>query len=117
MDRWIDSTNARDLSGHMRFYLPNVTTFYLSRNVSRDFVRREKARLFQGGHVSVAAGEPEIDPSPDGRTATVRFRKRYAVGGPRGENRGEVVQEMKWIRTSEGWRIAGERDAKVLASR
>ncbi len=117
LDAWIDSTNARDLSGHMRFYLPQVSTFYLSRNVSREYVRREKARLFQGGPVSVAAGEPEIDPSPDGRTATVRFRKRYAVSGARGEKRGEVIQEMKWIRTPGGWRIASERDAKILASR
>ncbi|MFN2634705.1 MAG: hypothetical protein ABR610_14920 [Thermoanaerobaculia bacterium] len=115
LDAWIDSTNARDLSGHMRFYQPRVNTFYLQRNVSRDFVRREKARLFDGGPVSVAAGEPEIDPSPDGRTATVRFRKRYAVAGGQGEKRGEVLQEMQWIRTPEGWRIAGERDARVIA--
>ena len=47
----------------MRFYQPRVNTFYLQRNVSRDFVRREK-RLFEGGPVSVAAGEPDIDPSP-----------------------------------------------------
>ncbi|MEO8190316.1 MAG: hypothetical protein ABI682_08220 [Acidobacteriota bacterium] len=117
LDAWVDSTNARDLSGHMRFYLPRVNTFYLTRNVSRDFIRQEKARLFHRGPVSVAAGEPEIDPSPDGRTATVRFRKRYAVSGARGEKRGEVLQEMKWVRTPDGWRIASERDAKVLASR
>ncbi len=117
LDAWVDSTNARDLSGHMRFYLPRVNTFYLTRNVSRNFIRQEKARLFQGGSVSVTAGEPEIDPSPDGRTATIRFRKRYAVSGARGEKRGEVLQEMKWVRTPDGWRIASERDAKVLASR
>lgn len=115
LDAWIDSTNARDLSGHMRFYQPRVNTFYLQRNVSRDYVRREKARLFEGGPVAVAAGEPEIDPSPDGRAATVRFRKRYAVAGGQGEKRGEVLQEMQWIRTTEGWRIAGERDARVIA--
>ncbi|MEP6802206.1 MAG: hypothetical protein ABJC07_09735 [Acidobacteriota bacterium] len=117
LDAWIASTNTRDLSGHMRFYLPQVRTFYLTRNVSREFVRGEKARLFRGGPVSVDAEEPEIDPSPDGRTATVRFRKRYAVSGARGEKRGEVLQEMTWVRTPQGWRIAGERDAKVLASR
>ncbi len=117
LDAWIASTNTRDLSGHMRFYLPQVSTFYLARNVSREFVRREKARLFRGGPVSIDAEEPEIDPSPDGRTATVRFRKRYAVSGARGEKRGEVLQEMTWVRTPQGWRIAGERDAKVLASR
>jgi hypothetical protein len=116
LDAWIESTNARDLSGHMRFYMPRVSTFYLARNVSRDSVRREKARLFGAGAVHVRAGEPEIEPTPDGRSATVRFRKRYVVAGPRnGERRGEVLQEMRWVRTPEGWRIVSERDAKVLA--
>ena len=45
----------------------------------------------------------------------MRFRKRYAVAGTQGEKRGEVLQEMQWIRTQEGWRIAGERDARVIA--
>ena len=30
--------------------------------------------------------------------------------------RGEVLQEMRWERTAEGWVIVSERDARVLAS-
>ncbi|MFN2387779.1 MAG: serine/threonine-protein kinase [Thermoanaerobaculia bacterium] len=115
LDGWIASTNAADVSGHMRYYMPTVNRFYLTRNVSRSFVRAEKDRLFgRATRIDVRAGVPEIRTAGDGRTATMRFRKRYVIEGPRVSRRGEVEQELLWVRTSEGWRIVGERDASVI---
>ncbi len=111
---WIASTNSHDLSGQMRFYMPRLSTFYLERSVSRDTVRRVKSQLFALGPVSVHAGEPQITLTEDGRAATMRFRKSYALGGPRGERRGAVLQELRWVLTADGWKILSERDAKVL---
>ncbi|MEO8432445.1 MAG: hypothetical protein ABI592_13115 [Acidobacteriota bacterium] len=111
---WLASTNSHDLSGQMRFYMPRLSTFYLERSVSRDTVRRVKSQLFALGPVSVHAGEPQITLTEDGRAATMRFRKSYVLGGPNGERRGAVLQELRWVMTGEGWKIISERDAKVL---
>ena len=111
LDEWIAATNARDVAGQMRFYAPNVEAFYLSRNASRAAVREEKSRLFaQARAVDVRASEPDIRLSRDGRTAVMRFRKRYRID----ERGGEVLQELRWRRTSSGWRIVGERDLRVI---
>ena len=115
LDGWIASTNAGDVSRHMRYYMPTVGRFYRTRNVSRSFVRAEKDRLFRRAtRIDVHAGPPEIRTGKDGRSATMRFRKRYVIEGPRENRRGEVEQELLWIKTADGWRIAGERDARVI---
>lgn len=111
LDGWIAATNARDVERQMRFYAPNVEAFYLSRNASRAAVREEKSRLFsQARAVDVRASEPNIRLARDGRTAVMRFRKRYRID----ERGGEVLQELRWRHTDSGWRIVGERDLRVL---
>jgi hypothetical protein len=52
--------------------------------------------------------------SRDGRTAVMRFRKRYRIEGGEGARSGEVLQELRWRRTDGGWKIVGERDLRVL---
>jgi ketosteroid isomerase-like protein len=111
LDGWIAATNARDVERQMRFYAPNVEAFYLSRNASRAAVREEKSRLFsQARAVDVRASEPDIRLGRDGRTAVMRFRKRYQID----ERGGEVLQELRWRHTDSGWRIIGERDLRVI---
>jgi len=111
---WIATTNAADVAGHVVFYMPIVRRFYLTRDVPRSFVHAEKARLFQRAtRIDVRAGDPQIETAGDGRTATMRFRKRYVIEGPRAR-RGEVEQELVWVKTAGGWKIIGERDARVI---
>ncbi|HEV7890437.1 MAG TPA: nuclear transport factor 2 family protein [Pyrinomonadaceae bacterium] len=111
LNEWIAATNARDVGKQMTFYAPNVEAFYLARNASRAAVREEKSRLFsQARAVDVRASEPEIRMGRDGRTAVMRFRKRYQID----ERGGEVLQELRWRRTDSGWRIVGERDLRVI---
>ena len=115
LDEWIAATNTRDLSKQMSFYNPTVNTFYLSRNTSREAVRAEKSRVLGAASaVDVSAGVPDIKLSRDGRTAIMRFRKKYAIEGGGGERRGEVLQELRWQRTREGWKIVSERDLRVI---
>jgi len=111
LDGWIAATNARDVGRQMTFYAPKVEAFYLSRNASREAVREEKSRLFSRARaVDVRASEPEIRLGRDGRTAVMRFRKRYQID----DRGGEVLQELRWRRTDSGWRIVGERDLRVI---
>jgi hypothetical protein len=54
----------------------------------------------------VRADAPELIFQDRGRAAVMRFRKSYAVEGG-GQNRsGEVVQELRWRLTPQGWKIS-----------
>ena len=115
LGEWLAATNSRDVGRQMRFYAPTVDAFYLSRNAKRDAVRAEKVRIFsQAESVNVEAAQPEIRLSGDGRTAVMRFRKRYQITGGQGARNGEVLQELRWRRTPSGWKIVSERDLRVL---
>lgn len=114
LGEWIGATNRRDITRQMDFYLPRLDAFYLTRNVSRDFVRAEKRRAFDAAElVDIRAAEPEIIFRDGGRTAVMRFRKQYRIEGRR-SRRGEVVQELRWRRTPQGWKISSERDIRVI---
>ncbi len=113
---WIAATNARNINKQMTFYAPKLDAFYLARNVSRDFVRAEKARVFaRASVIDVRAELPEIIFSNDNRTALMRFRKQYAIeGGAAGTRRGEVVQQLRWQKIGANWKIISERDVHVI---
>ncbi|MCA1613146.1 MAG: nuclear transport factor 2 family protein [Acidobacteria bacterium] len=112
---WVAATNARDIERQMEFYDSRVGVYYLSRNASRAAVRAEKSNAFaRASAVDVRADDPQITLAPDGRTATMRFRKQYAIEGAGQERRGAVLQELRWRRTPAGWKITGERDLLVV---
>ncbi len=114
LGEWVAATNSRDVGRQMNYYAPRVEAFYLSRGASREAVRAEKARLFgRASSVNIQAARPEIQMSRDGRTAVMRFRKRYQITGEDSRS-GEVLQELRWRRTADGWKIVGERDLRVI---
>lgn len=115
LGEWIDATNKRDINNQMSFYMPRMKAFYLTRNVPRSAVRAEKNRVFAAARsIDIRAAEPEIIFQDDGRTAVMRFRKKYDVSNGQASRRGEVVQELRWQATSNGWKIFSERDIKVI---
>ena len=115
LDEWIAATNARDIGRQMDFYGETVGAFYLTRNVPREAVRAEKTRVFgSAAAIDIRAGTPSVRLSRDGQTATMRFRKKYSIAGEGYDRRGEVVQELRWRRTQDGWKIVSERDLRVI---
>ncbi|HEX8137879.1 MAG TPA: hypothetical protein VF544_09845 [Pyrinomonadaceae bacterium] len=115
LNEWVAATNARDIDRQMSFYNPVVDAFYRMRNASREDVRADKARVFaRASSIDVRADSPEIRLSPDGRTAIMRFHKRYAIAGGGEDRRGEVLQELRWQWTGGEWRITSERDLRVV---
>lgn len=115
LGEWVDATNARDIRRQMSLYDARLDSYYLSRNARAADVRAEKERVYgRAGRIAVEADAPHISLSPDGRTATMRFRKRYRIAGGGQDRRGQVVQELRWRKTDEGWRITSERDLRVL---
>jgi ketosteroid isomerase-like protein len=115
LDGWVAATNARDLERLMQFYSSELDAYYRSRKVSRDFVRADRTRLFQrADEIDVSTDAPEITISGDNLTATMRFRKGYVMKVQGREHRGDVIQQVDWRRTDEGWKIVGERDIRKL---
>ena len=125
LNEWIEATNNRDIQKQMSFYLPRLKAYYLTRNTSSDFVREEKARVFERASIiDIRAEEPEIIFQDGGRTAVMRYRKKYRVENGRQSRRGEVIQELRWQRVNSQtdgvdgsraeWRIFSERDIRVL---
>jgi len=45
----------------------------------------------------------------------MRFRKKYQIENASGSRRGEVVQELRWRKTIDGWKIFSERDIRVIS--
>jgi hypothetical protein len=114
---WIDATNKRDIEKQMTFYVQRLRAYYLTRNTSREFVRDEKQRVFGTATlIDIDAEEPEIIFQDGGRSAVMRYKKRYRVDNGRRSRSGQVIQELRWQRTEDGWRIFSERDIRVLAS-
>jgi ketosteroid isomerase-like protein len=116
---WLGATNARDIEGQMRYYPDRVDNFYTTRGASRRSVQAEKRRIFgAASSVAMSASDPMITLGADGKTATMRFRKRYDIAGGRRSRKGEVLQELRWRRTDDGkWQIVSERDLRVLRRR
>ncbi|MBC8136487.1 MAG: protein kinase [Fibrella sp.] len=110
---WIAVTNERDIEEQMRFYASRMGRFYQARDISRDAVRAEKERVFgKAFKVKMNVNDPEITFSPDGRTAVMRFRKKYEIQGGPGARRGTVQQELRWQLMGDGWKIISERDLR-----
>lgn len=115
LEDWIASNNARDIEKQMSFYGAKLYFYYRARNVSREFVRADKARMFERAElIDVRADAPEIVLDRDARTAIMRFRKQYVIKIRGSERYGDVLQELRWQRAGEGWEIIGERDVRVL---
>lgn len=111
-DQWINATTARDIEKVISFYPPVVETFYRKHNVARSAVRVEKQRLLeQANSIEMRASEPQT--TINGDTATMTFRKSWNFRGAQ-SSRGEVVQELRWVKTNQGWKISSERDIEVI---
>lgn len=112
---WIAATNGRDIEKQMSFYAPQLKAYYLTRNTPQEFVRDEKARVFATATViDIRAEEPELIFADQGRTAVMRYRKKYRIENGRRSRRGEVIQELRWRHDGSDWKIFLERDIRVL---
>jgi hypothetical protein len=99
----------------MSLYAPSLRAYYRKRYVPSSVVRAEKDELFgRARRVDISAGEPEIRYGKNSPTATMRFRKGYLIESDAGSRSGEVIQELIWRKTKDGWKIISERDVTVV---
>ncbi|HVG35506.1 MAG TPA: hypothetical protein VM911_20820 [Pyrinomonadaceae bacterium] len=115
LNEWVASTNTRDINRLTAFYMTTLKAYYLTRNVGRSFVRQDKLSSFRRADViNVRADEPEILFSHSTGTAIMRFRKNYVTETGLRKKSGEVIQELRWQKTRDGWKIISERDVRII---
>jgi ketosteroid isomerase-like protein len=108
---WIAAHDAQDVGGMMGFYAPRLRNFY-GASASAGTVRRAKQeRIGRARRVDMSASGVTVRLSPGGDTATMTYRKRYAIeGGTRSAN-GTLRSVLVWRRVAgNGWRIVSEYD-------
>ncbi|HYZ87645.1 MAG TPA: hypothetical protein VE621_24730, partial [Bryobacteraceae bacterium] len=108
LDRWATAARTGDMAAQSTFYAPVVERYFKARNVSRDWIRRDKERdaessgpltELQLGNVSVR----EVNPN----TALVSFNKTWA--NAKGAS-GKVRSEIRMEKSDDGnWQITSER--------
>jgi serine/threonine-protein kinase len=114
-DEWLGANEAREVEEQARFYTNRLERYYTRADVPRGQVLQDKARTVgSAARVILRAGEPTIELSEDEREAIMIFRKQYAITGGSGAGRGVIMQELRWRRTRDGWKIYSERDLRAL---
>jgi hypothetical protein len=112
--QWLDATTARDFAAQSRFYPQTMQAFYLWRDVPKSAVLAEKRRVFDESRtIRMRMEPPQILVDAGARSARMYFRKQYSIAG-RVSREGEVLQELRWVKSDDGWQIVSERDLRVI---
>ena len=112
---WIEATNSRDFKAQRAYYPETMEAFYLWRNVPLSAVLAEKRRVFDDAStIDIKADAPQIIIDPGRESGRTYFRKTYAIEGPRRKRTGVVLQELRWEKQHDGWKIVSERDLRVI---
>ena len=115
LNDWLEATRGRDIERMMSFYAPSLRAYYRRRYVPSNVVRADKAALYgRARKVEISAGVPEIRYGKNSPTATMSFSKVFSIESDAGSRSGEVIQELIWRKTKDGWKIISERDDKVV---
>jgi hypothetical protein len=48
------------------------------------------------------------------RSGRMYFRKTYVIEGKVSRRTGQVLQELRWMKEMDGWKIVSERDLRVI---
>jgi hypothetical protein len=117
--QWLDATLARDFAAQSTFYPERMDAFYLWRDVPKSAVIAEKRRVFERARtINISMEPPQLLVDPGARSGRMYFRKTYVIGGNQKLNRtGEVLQELRWVKEANGWKIISERDLRVIRRR
>ena len=117
--QWLDATLARDFDAQSAFYPERMDAFYLWRDVPKSEVMAEKRRVFADTQtIDIRIEPPQLIVDPGARAGRMYFRKTYVIAGKGKLNRsGEVLQELRWAKQEDGWKIVSERDLRVIRSK
>lgn len=114
LEKWVDSTRAKDVGRQLECYAPTVDTYYGRHAVSARDLRGEKSRQFSAiGRVNkFSLSHVRIKPI-GANVAVVDFRKEWDFSTFSGAEKGQFVVRQ----TNGAWRITSEREGTVFWTR
>ena len=111
---WAQATNDNDVDREMSFYGDGLDRYFLARNVTREFIREDKQRLYSKGErfTSYQIDNVSIDQSsPD--QAVASLTKHWNVMDAGGNTQTSQTNSRLWLRREQArWVITGEQDLK-----
>ena len=91
-----------------------MDAFYLWHDVPKSAVIAEKRRVFERARkIEIEIEVPQVLIDPGANSARMYFRKTYDIAGNVNRS-GEVLQELRWVKQPDGWKIVSERDIRVV---
>jgi ketosteroid isomerase-like protein len=111
---WAQATNNNDLDRELSFYGDRVDRYFLARNVTREFVGKDKERFYRIGErfISYQIDNVSIEQSsPD--EAVALLTKHWVVEYAGGNTHSDQTNSRLWLKQEQSrWVITGEQDLK-----
>ncbi len=108
---WARAMNANDVADELSFYGYKLDRYFLVRNVTRDFVARDKKEFYRRGrrmidyHIDNVSLDQQL---PGG--AIVSLVKHWEISNSVGTKSGQTRSRLWLTREQAGWLITGEQD-------
>ena len=112
---WAKATNDNDVPSEMRYYSDRLDRYFLARNVTQEFVARDKAQFYRNGNYIVAyqIENVRVD-KQSAQQATVSLTKHWKISHGLGTKSGETRSRLWLTHRANQWTITGEQDLSNL---
>jgi hypothetical protein len=115
LDGWAKAINDNDVTLELRYYSDRLDRYFLARNVTQEFVARDKAQFYRRGNYIVAyqIGNVTVD-RQSAQQATVSLIKHWKIFDGSGTKSGETRSRLWLMHRGNQWTITGEQDLSNL---
>jgi hypothetical protein len=116
LEKWVRAVQQRDLEMLMSCYGPNLSRYFLQKNVSWDQVKLDKQRFFRKFLEIRKLEIRDVRISQKPRGAEARLTKSWDFGGEM-DFSGEVVSHLIFENHNGQWLISAERESEIWVRR
>lgn len=110
---WKEAAEGFDLDGNVNNYADTVD-YYKGGKIPRSKVKTNKAPAYSTyDTISVTITNMKVTPDPGGEKVTAVFDKEWDFANEEKVNRGQVQQQLTFIKSNGKWKISAEKDLKV----
>ena len=111
---WAKAMKANDVKDELSFYSDQLDRYFLARNVTKDFVSRDKEEFYRRHRriIDYHIDYISVDQQASG-TAIVSLVKHWEISDPSGTKSGQTTSRLWLTRKQTRWLITGEQDLLV----
>jgi len=116
LNEWTQSLKERDLRRQISFYAPEMDRYFLQRNVSREFVQRDKSKAFEAIKEirMLNIDDISVEFLSDSK-AFAKFTKTWDMTLVSGKTHaGRKIAQLHLSLINGRWEITAERELQVL---